>query len=136
MDKSAQPARRIHPGLAKNEQPQASGGNWLASCYPRAHAVAPPTSRMTSILDSRRLLAFATLARIGSFTLAAQELHLTQSAVSHAIKALEDELGLRLFERRGRRVALTPAGRQLLVRAQRILAEMQDARADLATLSR
>lgn len=91
---------------------------------------------MTSILDSRRLLAFATLARIGSFTLAAQELHLTQSAVSHAIKALEDELGLRLFERRGRRVALTPAGRQLLVRAQRILAEMQDARADLATLSR
>ena len=91
---------------------------------------------MTSILDSRRLLAFPTLARIGSFTLAAQELHLTQSAVSHAIKTLENELGLRLFERRGRRIALTPAGRQLLVRAQRILAEMQDARADLATLSR
>ena len=89
---------------------------------------------MTPILDSRRLLAFATLAQIGSFTLAAKELHLTQSAVSHAIKALEDELGLRLFERRGRRVGLTPAGRQLLIRAQRILAEMQDARADLAAL--
>ncbi|MBM3872594.1 MAG: LysR family transcriptional regulator [Verrucomicrobia bacterium] len=89
---------------------------------------------MTPILDSRRLLAFATLARIGSFTLAAKELHLTQSAVSHAIKALEDELGLRLFERRGRRVALTPAGEHLLIRAQRILAEMQDARADLAAL--
>jgi DNA-binding transcriptional LysR family regulator len=90
---------------------------------------------MTLILDSRRLLAFVTLARIGSFTLAAKELHLTQSAVSHAIKALEDELGLRLFERRGRHVALTSAGRQVLVRADRILTEMQDARADLATLS-
>lgn len=89
---------------------------------------------MTPILDSRKLLAFTTLSRVGSFTMAARELHLTQSAVSHAIKALEQELGLRLFDRVGRRVTLTAAGKQLLEHAQRILAEMKTARADLATL--
>ena len=45
---------------------------------------------MKSILDSRQLLAFTMLARRGSFTLAAKDLFLTQSAVSHAIKALEE----------------------------------------------
>ena len=76
---------------------------------------------MTLILDSRRLLAFATLAQIGSFTLAAKELHLTQSAVSHTIKALEDELGLRLFERRGRRVAHGRGPLRLLHQLRRVL---------------
>jgi len=91
---------------------------------------------MTPILDSRKLLAFTTLARVGSFTLAARELFITQSAVSHAIKSLEVELECRLFERLGRSVKLTPAGRQLLEHAQRILAEMKTARADLAELPR
>lgn len=86
---------------------------------------------MTPILDSRKLLAFTTLARVGSFTLAARELHLTQSAVSHAIKSLEDELEVRLFDRLGRSVKLTPPGLQLLDHAHRILAEMRTARADL-----
>ncbi len=67
-----------------------------------------------SILDSRKLLAFATLARLGSFTQAAKELSLMQSAVSHAIKALERDLGCRLFDRMGRAVTITPAGSQLL----------------------
>ena len=89
---------------------------------------------MAPILDSRKLLAFATLARTGSFTLAARELFLTQSAVSHAIKALENELEVRLFDRHGRSVTLTPAGRQLLDHAHRILAEMKVARADIAAL--
>jgi hypothetical protein len=48
------------------------------------------------ILDSRKLLAFVTLARCCSFSQTARELFLTQSAVSHAIKSLEDELGCRL----------------------------------------
>lgn len=86
---------------------------------------------MTPILDSRKLLAFTTLARLGSFTLAARELHLTQSAVSHAIKSLEDELEVRLFDRLGRSVKLTAPGVQLLDHAHRILAEMKVARADL-----
>jgi DNA-binding transcriptional LysR family regulator len=88
---------------------------------------------MTSILDSRKLLAFVTLARLGSFTLAAQELSVTQSAVSHSIKSLEDELELRLVDRRGRHIRLTPPGKNLLVHAQRIIDGMQEARADLST---
>jgi DNA-binding transcriptional LysR family regulator len=89
---------------------------------------------MTPILDSRKLLAFTTLARVGSFTLAARELFITQSAVSHAIKSLEVELDCRLFDRLGRSVKLTPGGHQLLDHAQRIIAEMKTARADLAEL--
>jgi DNA-binding transcriptional LysR family regulator len=88
----------------------------------------------TIILDSRKLLAFATLARVCSFTQAARELSLTQSAVSHAIKALEKDLGVRLFERMGRKVTITAAGRQLLQHTDVILAEMKTARADLAAL--
>ncbi len=91
---------------------------------------------MTPILDSRKLLAFTTLARVGSFTLAAHELFITQSAVSHAIKSLESELECRLFDRLGRSVKLTPAGQQLHNHAQRILAEMKTARADLAELAK
>lgn len=91
---------------------------------------------MTPILDSRKLLAFTTLARLGSFTLAARELHLTQSAVSHAIKSLEDELEIRLFDRLGRSVKLTAPGVQLLAHAHRILAEMRVARADLEVFAK
>jgi molybdenum-dependent DNA-binding transcriptional regulator ModE len=99
----------------------------------RAHCQLSAQPRlMTPLLDSRKLLAFATLARVGSFTLAARELHLTQSAVSHAIKSLEEDLDLRLFERLGRSVKLTPAGEHLLERAHRILAEMKEARDGLA----
>ncbi len=87
------------------------------------------------ILDSRKLLAFATLARVGSFTQAAKEMNLTQSAVSHAIKALERDLGCRLFDRMGRTVTITAAGQQLLQHVDVILTEMQHARADMAAFS-
>jgi DNA-binding transcriptional LysR family regulator len=90
---------------------------------------------MQSLLDSRQLLAFSTLARVGSFTLAARELHLTQSAVSHAMKALEEDVGCRLFERAARRVSLTPAGEQLSRHVGRIMEEMTAARASLDTHS-
>lgn len=88
---------------------------------------------MFPIIDSRKLLAFATLARVGSFTEAARELHLTQSAISHAIKALERELDARLFVRHGRGVTLTPAGEQLLQHTKVILNEMESARSSLAS---
>jgi molybdate transport repressor ModE-like protein len=91
---------------------------------------------MKPILDSRKLLAFATLARCGSFTHAARELFLTQSAVSHAIKSLEEELDARLFDRLGRQARLTPAGERLLAYADRILDEMQRARQDLTVPGR
>jgi DNA-binding transcriptional LysR family regulator len=87
-------------------------------------------------LDSRQLAAFAALARCQSFTRAAKELYLTQSAVSHAIKALEDEIGSRLVDRAGRRVLLTQAGEQFLRHVEKILREMDTARAGLDQLSR
>ncbi|MCC5025548.1 MAG: LysR family transcriptional regulator [Candidatus Synoicihabitans palmerolidicus] len=89
---------------------------------------------MSSLLNSRQLLAFSTLARHGSFTSAAKELFLTQSAVSHAIKSLETELGVRVFDRVGKKAHLTQAGERLLVHADRILRAMQDARSGIEEL--
>ncbi len=91
---------------------------------------------MKPTLDSRQLHAFAALARRGSFTLAAKDLFLTQSAVSHAIKALEDDLGCRLLDRVGRRVLLTQAGEQFLRHTEKILREMEAARTGLETLTK
>ena len=93
-----------------------------------------PYSSMSNTLDSRQMLAFATLARRGSFTQAAKDLFLTQSAVSHTIKTLERDTGVALFDRVGKKVHLTQAGEQLLPHAERILREMQDARTSLEEL--
>ena len=82
-------------------------------------------------LDSRQLAAFAAVARRLSFTQAAKDLFLTQSAVSHALKALEDDVGARLIERSGRQPQLTPAGEKLLRRTEAIMREMTAARAEL-----
>jgi DNA-binding transcriptional LysR family regulator len=87
-------------------------------------------------LDSRQLRAFSVLARTGSFTRTAQELHLTQSAISHAMKALESDIGCRLLDKMGKTVVLTQAGEQLLVRVGRILEEMSSARAELGRLGK
>ncbi|MER1939226.1 LysR substrate-binding domain-containing protein [Castellaniella sp. FW104-16D08] len=59
------------------------------------------------------LRAFEAAARLGSFTLAAQELHLTQSAISHQVRKLEEHVQRPLFLRRNRRVQLTPEGARL-----------------------
>ena len=91
---------------------------------------------MNRPLDSRQLRAFATLARTGSFTLAAKELCLSQSAVSHSMKALEQDVRCRLLDRMGKKVLLTQAGEQLLHHAQKILAEMREARASLQQLGK
>ena len=60
-----------------------------------------------------RLVAFEAAARLGSFTAAGQELHRTQSAISHAVKALEQDLGIRLFRRLHRAIELTQEGNVL-----------------------
>ena len=78
-----------------------------------------------------QLRAFALVAELGSFSAAARQLQRVQSAVSHAIGALEAQLGLRLFDRAGRAPALTPAGAELLVRARALL-EDADALRQLA----
>jgi len=59
------------------------------------------------------LRAFEAAARLESFTLAAVELHLTPSTISHQVRELEDYFGRPLFVRRNRRVELTPEGRRL-----------------------
>jgi DNA-binding transcriptional LysR family regulator len=87
-------------------------------------------------LDSRQLRAFVVLARTLSFTRTAHELNLTQSAVSHSIKALERDVACRLFDRLGKTVLLTQAGEQLLAQAEKILSEMEVARAELGRLGR
>lgn len=91
---------------------------------------------MNAPLDSRRLQQFCVLARTGSFTQTARELHLTQSGISHSMKALEHEAGCRLLDRLGKKVVLTQAGEQLLQHAEKILAEMASARDSLSALGK
>jgi len=91
---------------------------------------------METPLDSRQLRAFCVLARTGSFTETARELHLTQSGISHSMKALEGDVGCRLLDRLGKKVLLTQAGEQLLQHAQKILQEMESAREMLGRLGK
>ena len=87
-------------------------------------------------LDSRQVRTFCVLVRTGSFTQAARELHLTQSGVSHSVKALEGDVGCRLLDRMGKKVVLTQAGEQFLSHATKILQEMENARESLAQLGK
>lgn len=73
-------------------------------------------------LDVTTLRSFVAVADSGGVTRAAGFLHLTQSAVSMQLKRLEDMLGLPLFDRSGRTIALTASGEQLLVYARRMVA--------------
>ena len=76
----------------------------------------------------RQLRVFNEVARHLSFARAAEALHLTPPAVTMQIKELEGHVGLPLFERSGRQVALTTAGEYMLVYARKVLATLKDAR--------
>lgn len=89
---------------------------------------------MKELIESRQIRAFVAVARRGNFTQGAKDVFLTQSAVSHAIKSLEQELGCHLFQRVGRSAVLTHAGERLLAHCEEILHKMQDARLDLSQL--
>lgn len=91
---------------------------------------------MNTPLDSRQIRAFCVLARTGSFTQTAREIHLTQSGISHSIKALERDVGCRLLDRLGKKVVLTQAGEQFLQHATKILREMENARVSLGHLGK
>ncbi|TBU97256.1 LysR family transcriptional regulator [Stutzerimonas kirkiae] len=86
-------------------------------------------------MDLANLNAFIAIAETGSFSEAAERLHLTQPAVSKRIAGLEQQLEVRLFDRPGREVSLTEAGRALLPRAYRILNVLDDTRRALSNLS-
>jgi DNA-binding transcriptional LysR family regulator len=83
----------------------------------------------------RQLRVFSAVARHMSFGKAAEELHLTPPAVSMQIKELEGQVGLPLFDRGGRSVALTVTGEYLLVYVRKILATLKDAEDAVARLS-
>jgi DNA-binding transcriptional LysR family regulator len=85
-------------------------------------------------LTLRQLQIFVVAARHLSYARAAEELHLTPPAVSMQLKQLEDNVGLPLFERMGRGVALTDAGDMLVHHALRVLGEIKDAEANLQAL--
>lgn len=86
-------------------------------------------------MDTASLTAFLEVARAESFSAAAEALHLTQPAVSKRISGLEDMLGVSLFDRVGRRITLTEAGRTLLPRARLLLLELEDMKRAVANLT-
>src|SRR5215831_8649526 len=87
----------------------------------------------------RHIRAFLAVARLGSFTRAAGELHVSQPALTVQIRQLEDALRARVFDRNKRHVALTQTGRTLLGPLSRVLADLEaviDTSRDLAGLRR
>jgi DNA-binding transcriptional LysR family regulator len=83
------------------------------------------------MLDTTRLRVLAAVARTGSVTAAARELHYTQPAVSHHLARLEAETGAHLVQRIGRGIRLTPVGQLLADRATEIVGRIESASAEL-----
>jgi LysR family transcriptional regulator, regulator for metE and metH len=90
----------------------------------------------TSILDLRHLRTLLALLESGSVSRAAALQNVTQSALSHQLKALEEFYGLTLFERKSAPVAFTPAGRRLLELAESVIPAVEKAERDVARLGR
>ena len=86
-------------------------------------------------MDTDALRAFIEIADTGSFTRAAENLHLSQPAISKRVKTLEQEVGQALFDRLGRRILLTQAGQALLPYGRQVLATIEDGRRALSSLS-
>ena len=84
-------------------------------------------------LDTHALEIFVAVAQCLNFRQAAEQLHMTQPPLSRAVRQLEERLGVRLFERDTQHVALTPAATELLPRALRILALLEQAEQALQT---
>lgn len=87
-------------------------------------------------LEIRHLRLVAAVADVGSLTRAGEQLHLTQSALSHQLRDIEVRLGTPLFLRVGKRLVLTPAGERLLASATDVLDRLQQAEHDIREMSR
>jgi len=85
-------------------------------------------------MNLRHLSHWLALAETGSFSRAAEKLHITQSALSRSIQSLEDELGGALVDRIGKKNELTPLGRSVLERAKRIVHEANELKLGAAVL--
>src|SRR5688500_17273425 len=79
-------------------------------------------------LETSDLNVFLTVVRAGGVTRAAERLHRVQSNVTTRIRKLEDDLGVALFLREGKRLQLTPEGKRLVPYAERLLALAEEAR--------
>src|SRR5580658_5395306 len=90
-----------------------------------AHTLQPLSAMATSSPSLRFLKTFHIAARRGSFKAAGDELCITASAVSHQIKALEEQLGLSLFERGPRSLSLTAAGTYYLEHIEAVFSRLK-----------
>ncbi|MEZ5572378.1 MAG: LysR family transcriptional regulator [Halioglobus sp.] len=86
-------------------------------------------------MDTQNLKAFLLVAETGSFSLAAEKLHLTQPAISKRVAQLEEQLNVALFDRIGRTVNMTEAGRALLPHARAVQMELQAAEQSVRDLA-
>jgi len=87
-------------------------------------------------LEIRHLRLVAAVAEVGSLTRAGDQLHLTQSALSHQLRDIESRLGTPLFLRVGKRLVLTAAGDRLLASATDVLERLRQAEHDIREMSR
>jgi LysR family transcriptional regulator, regulator for metE and metH len=82
---------------------------------------------MAEVLERAHLSLLREVQRQGSLTAAARKLGLTQSALSHTVRKLEQQLGTAVWEREGRGLRLTSAGTYLMTLAQRLLPQLEHA---------
>ena len=104
----------------------------MASAQAQAPIVGGERKLCLTVLEMRRLRLLSELSRRGTIAEVARAVGYTPSAVSQALALLERETGVALLERDGRRVRLTPAATGLVARADRVLAELDAAAAELA----
>src|SRR5262245_16152530 len=87
------------------------------------------------ILDTRHLKLIVAISEERSVTRAGERLYLTQSALSHQLRDIEERLGTPLFNRVNKRMILTPAGERLLQSARQVLNELRRAEDDIAQIA-
>src|SRR3974390_2054156 len=95
----------------------------LAKHMNSAHSVA--------VLEIRHLRSLIALAESGTVSRAAERVHLTQSALSHQLRALESHYGAPVVKRHGQSVKLTESGQRLVALARSVMGEVQSAERDL-----
>lgn len=87
-------------------------------------------------MDVQALQALISVAETGSFSRAAERLHLSQPAISKRIATLEEQVGIALFDRVGRHITLTQAGHALIPHARRVIQDLEDGRRALSRVSK
>jgi LysR family transcriptional regulator, regulator for metE and metH len=86
------------------------------------------------MIELRHLRSLIAIAELSKLAAAAERVHLTQSALSHQVKGLENHYGLSLFERSKQGLRFTPAGTRLLELARTLVAQVSEAERDVARL--